>query len=576
MTRIPGLRRLVRIDRDNAGVDRAVDDELQFHFDMTVRELMADGMNSNEARREAERRFGDVQRTRERLATIDRSRVERERRVEWWGGFTQDLRYAIRGLRMKPGFALAVVITLGLGIGANATMFGIVDRLLFRPPAFLSAPDRATRIYKAVTARGTERVTSFVGYQVYRDLREMTSSFEAMTPFYDNKLAIGSGDATREMDVGISGSDMWKMFDVTPVIGRFFTDAEDVPTNPTYVVVLSYPFWQTQFGGRNDALGAKLDIGAAKYTVIGVAPEGFNGFARTSMVAFVPISAAATAADMGRPDDPWYSTYYMAWLEIFARRRANVSLTVANADLTNASVQAYGRQAAKVRGRLQPVERARPRAFAGPVLFDRGPKEGSEAKVATWLVGVAAVVLLIACANVANLMLARALRRRREVAVRIALGVSRARLVMQLITESLMLAILGAFAGVTIAQFGGKLLSSTLLADMTAGPSAFADSRLLAFAIGLALLAGLLTGLAPMMLPRHSRPDREKVRCSDPDFAQACSSAKRPSRCCSSSAPDCSSEAFATFRSCVSDTIPIACSSFISRTAVSRWTPPTR
>jgi len=499
MTRIPGLRRLVRIDRDNAGVDRAVDDELQFHFDMTVRELMADGMNSNEARREAERRFGDVQRTRERLATIDRSRVERERRVEWWGGFTQDLRYAIRGLRMKPGFALAVVITLGLGIGANATMFGIVDRLLFRPPAFLSAPDRATRIYKAVTARGTERVTSFVGYQVYRDLREMTSSFEAMTPFYDNKLAIGSGDATREMDVGISGSDMWKMFDVTPVIGRFFTDAEDVPTNPTYVVVLSYPFWQTQFGGRNDALGAKLDIGAAKYTVIGVAPEGFNGFARTSMVAFVPISAAATAADMGRPDDPWYSTYYMAWLEIFARRRANVSLTVANADLTNASVQAYGRQAAKVRGRLQPVERARPRAFAGPVLFDRGPKEGSEAKVATWLVGVAAVVLLIACANVANLMLARALRRRREVAVRIALGVSRARLVMQLITESLMLAILGAFAGVTIAQFGGKLLSSTLLADMTAGPSAFADSRLLAFAIGLALLAGLLTGLAPMM-----------------------------------------------------------------------------
>src|SRR5512132_3574110 len=203
MSRVLGIRRLLHIERDRAGVDRAVDDELQFHFDMTMRDLMANGMSPDDARRETERRFGDLQRTRERLATIDRSRIDRERRAEWWSAFAQDLRYAVRGLRLKPGFALAVIVTLGLGIGANATMFGIVDRLLFRPPAYLSTPDRAARLYFARTSRGKENVQSFTGYRPYLDLRENAKSFEAMTPFYSNEMAVGSGDATREMKVAI-------------------------------------------------------------------------------------------------------------------------------------------------------------------------------------------------------------------------------------------------------------------------------------------------------------------------------------------------------------------------------------
>ena len=496
--RFPGLRRLLRIDRGRATVDRAVDDELQFHFDMTMRELMAGGMTPDDARRETERRFGDLQRTRERLTAIDRARIDQQQRAEWWNGFVQDLRYALRGLRLKPWFATAVVLTLGLGIGANAAMFGIVDRLLFRPPNYLNSPERATRIYLVRSFRGSDNAQSYTGFRRYLDLRENTTSFDAMTPYYVNNLAVGTGDATKEMRVAMAGADLWKLFDVKPVIGRFFSASEDVPPMGTRVAVLSYGFWQTEFGGRNDALGATVDIGPAKFTVIGVAPKGFNGYAIEPVVAFVPEAADNGAAARGGSANPWFSTYSMTWFEVFARRKPGVTSDAASRDLTNAYVQSYRKQ---IEGhpKTAPIAVAKPHAIAGPVLENRGPNEGSDAKVATWLIGVAAVVLLIACANVANLLLARAFKRRREIALRIALGVSRGRLLMQLLTESLLLSVLGGIAGVAIAQWGGGAMRTLLLNDTDLGGNAFTDFRLLGFAAALALVAGLLTGLAPAL-----------------------------------------------------------------------------
>jgi predicted permease len=499
MTRIPGLRRLMRLDRSAAGVQRAVDDELQFHFDMTMRELIAGGMSPDEAQCEVRRRFGDVQTTRARLTTIDRDRVGRERRAEWWSALAQDLRYAVRGLRLKPGFAAAVVVTLGLGIGANATMFGIVDRLLFRPPPFLIAPDRTARLYVAGTYRGKESFSSYTGYRSYLDVRENTRSFDAITPFYTSSLAVGTGDATREMYIGVSGADLWRMFDAKPVIGRFFTEAEDVPPDGSKVAVISYAFWQTQFGGRTDALGSTLTIGSATYTVIGVAPERFNAFATEPLTAFVPIAALVSAEKFGGSHMRWYDTYNMTWFEVFARRKPGVSIAAATADLTRADRLSY-QKSLDVKARTTPIDVLRPRGVVGPVLHDRGPNEDSEAKVATWLVGVAGIVLLIACANVANLLLARALRRRREIAVRIALGVSRGRLLLQLVTESVLLAALGGVVGLAIAEWGGRAVRTVLLGEtVTGGGGAFDDPRLLGFAAALAIAAGLLTGLAPLV-----------------------------------------------------------------------------
>src|SRR5262245_34412832 len=251
MPHLSGIRRLLHITSNRAGIERAVDDELRFHFEMTTRELMKQGMTPDDARREAQRRFGDVEAHRRRMTTIDRAKL----RGEWWDGLAQDLRYALRGVRLKPGFAAAVIITLGLGIGANATMFGIVDRLLFCPPAYLDDADRVHRLYLSRFRRGVSAPSSSTGYQRYTDLRAWTTSFDAMAPFAWNYLAVGSGDATQVMNVGLLGADAWKMFSARPVIGRFYAADEDAPPAGANVVVLGYEFWQARFGARTTVLG---------------------------------------------------------------------------------------------------------------------------------------------------------------------------------------------------------------------------------------------------------------------------------------------------------------------------------
>ncbi len=411
----------------------------------------------------------------------------------------QDVRYALRGLRAKPGFASAVIVTLALGIGANAAMFGIVDRMLFRPPPLLHDPANVHRVYVAQTFRGTERASQPSQYASFADLTRWTTTFSSTAAFAMNSLAVGVGDAAREMNVGVVTAGFFGFFDAPATVGRYFTAAEDEPGHGANVAVASYATWETQYGGRRDVIGAKVQIGSIQFTIIGVAPRGFVGVWPTQPPAyFVPVATMgdARAKTLQFLKVSWWKTYSWGWLNMIARRKSGVTMARASADLTQAFVKSYQSRIVE-QPRTTPIAIARPRAFASSILSDRGPNETSFAKVATWVSGVAIIVLLVACANVANLLLARAIRRRREIAVRLALGVSRGRLFSQLLIESLLLAASGGIGGMLIAQWGGAALRAGLMPKSVAEP-AFRDPRTILFTACIALVVGVLTGLAPL------------------------------------------------------------------------------
>ena len=417
---------------------------------------------------------------------------------------TQDIRYAARGLRAKPGFTAAVVATLALGIGANTAIFSIVDRLLFRPPPMLAHPGLTHRVYLASIFRGKENRRSYIQYARYVDLTKWTSSFAHIAQIRTSKLAIGTGDDAREMNVSITSASFFSFFNAPPILGRYFTAAEDMPPNGTAVAVLGYGFWQTRYGGRTDVLGEKLQIGPLLYTVIGVAPRGFVGlWPSQPPVAFIPITAYAGASGvrLGNKEN-WWTTYHWTFSETIAQRKPGVSVAAANGDLTNAYRRSYDAELI-ASPRQTPAALAKPHATIESILSERGPNKTTLAKVATLIAGMAVIVLLIACANVANLLLARALRRRREIAVRLALGVGRARLLSQLLTESVLLAVVGGIAGVLVGQAGGGLLRALFLPE-GAETSVVGDTRTLILAGLAVVVAGVLTGLAPALQARRA------------------------------------------------------------------------
>src|SRR5438094_972042 len=330
-----GIRRLFRLELDPSRVARAVEDELRFHFEMTVRHYMSRGMSESEAHREAERRFGDIERTRARLEAIDRSRAERDRRAAWFSAVLQDLRYAARGLRAAPGFTIVIVLALALGVGANATMFGIIDRLLFRPPPYLVDPAHTHRIYLGRSFDGVDNLTPNISYTRYVDLTTYTTSFPRTAAFFYFQLAVGAGDETAEKPVGMVSASFWRFFDAPPALGRYFGPDEDHPPEGATVAVLGYNYWQSRYGGGADVLGKSISLGKRTYRIIGVVPRNFVGMNPTGAVAFIPITTGVydlfgglTATERSR----WYTTHNMTWMEMIAQRKPGVSIEAANAD----------------------------------------------------------------------------------------------------------------------------------------------------------------------------------------------------------------------------------------------------
>jgi putative ABC transport system permease protein len=411
----------------------------------------------------------------------------------------QNIRLAFRGILRAPGFAAAVIVTLALGIGANAAMFGVVDRLMFRPYAYLRDPSTVNRVYFQNFNRGTQRTFYNSEYARYEDLKKWTSSFSEYAGFAHMFAAIGTGEASREQSVAMVSASFWNFFDAKPAAGRFFTADEDKTPRGADVAVLGYSYWKNDLGGR-DMLGQTLQIGYVSATVIGVAPEGFAGTSDDDPPAvYIPITTYAGENPYARDAQTYFSAYYWRWMEIMVRRKPDVGLAQASADVSQATVKSWLARRA-LEPDIPPVDVAKPSALVSALRVGGGPSPSLEARTALWVAGVAALVLLIACANVANLFLARALRQQREIAVRLALGVNRRRLVVQALTESLVLSVLGCVAGLLVAQWGGTAIRRMLISGAGASLDLFTDWRTIGVAIAITVATAVLTGLLPALL----------------------------------------------------------------------------
>ena len=491
--RVTGIRRLLNLPASGRRIQRDVDDEIRFHIDSRTSELVASGMSPDVARETAAREFGDVTAARDELRRVDLRRLSRQRRAAWWETVGQDFAYSLRALRTQPGFAAVVVLVLALGIGANVTMFGVIDRLLLRAPAYVTDPEHLVELALArVNDPGLQNALS---YPIYRDMQAAGAAFEHVAVSAPTDLAIGRGRDAREIRGMRVNADYFKTLGVRPVMGRFFLpDEEGDPVAPR-VAVLSAGFWQREFAGNPSAIGQTLTLGDDPYTIVGVAPDGFTGVTPAPVDVWVPLTSDITAQEYRQ----WLGSRQAYWLRIVARLRPGMTREKAAAVATSAI------RDGAIRDGEAPTMRGAERIIRLTGVLPREARARStDARVAVLLGAVSLLVLLIACANVANLQLARGIARRREVAVRIALGIDRARLIRQLVCETLLLALAAGVAAVLVTIWGGRVIRSVIFASGMSGGNAV-DLRVVIYTAAAAIAAGLLSGVIPAV--QSSRPD---------------------------------------------------------------------
>ena len=462
------LRSLLR----RSEMERELDEELRYHIEQQTEQNIRLGMNPEDARCAAQKAFGGVEQAKERSRDA--------RGVRWIEDLWQDLRYGARTLWRNPGFTTVAILSLALGIGANSAIFSVLYAVLLRPLPYHD-PNRLVVIF----SKGPEDPREPFSLDDFAILRSQSQSFEAMSIFYKNtgfsRVNLTGAAEPGVVQGGFVSADFFPLMGMTPQIGRLFTIEEETQRNR--VVILSQGLWSRRFGSAPDVVGRKLQIDGVDFQVIGVMPATFQFPARETQF-WAPITTNRYWLDRPARDNIHARGFYARW-NVVARLKPDVPLQQAQAEMNIL---------AKRLEQSDPDLNKEHGVNALPLRVELN----SNTRLALFmLLAAVSFVLLIACGNVANLILARGASREREMAIRTALGAGRARLIRQLFTESVMLAMLSGLLGLYLAAVSVPALIALGPPDIPRLEEAGLDSMVFAFTLGISLLAAIICGLVP-------------------------------------------------------------------------------